>query len=316
MTTYIYMLNLQLFGEGGDGGAGAAPGDAGPSDGLQGSETGVQAPAAGENKRGKQNRFANVEFGIEEKPAKSAQQPAQAQSQSDDQADEKRFSQSDVNRILSNRLKNAHADKDRLDKLTPIVELLATKYGLEAGEDGSFDLDALSKAVTDDDEYYEDAAAERGMSVETYKMVHKLEQDAARREREDAQRLEETQRQAAFAKLVEQAQAAQQIYPSFDLDTEMQNPAFARLAAVGVDAKTAYEVIHKDEILGSGMMYAAQNAAQKISNAVRAGAVRPKEGGLGGNSPAQVRITDPTKLTPDQRKELRRRVRAGAKIVF
>lgn len=316
MTTYIYMLNLQLFGEGGDGGAGAAPGDAGPSDGLQGSETGVNTPAAGENnRRGKQNRFANVEFGIEEKPAKSAQQPARAQNQ-DDQADEKRFSQSDVNRILSNRLKNAHADKDRLDKLTPIVELLASKYGLKAGEDGSFDLDALSKAVTDDDEYYEDAAAERGMSVETYKMVHKLEQDAARREREDAQRLEETQRQAAFAKLVEQAQAAQQIYPSFDLDVEMQNPAFARLAAVGVDARTAYEVIHKDEILGSGMMFAAQNAAQKVSNAVRAGAARPKESGLGGNSPAQVRITDPTKLTPDQRKELRRRVAAGAKVVF
>ena len=177
-------------------------------------------------------------------------------------------------------------------------------------------LEMMEKAFDADDAWMEDQAAEKGMSLDTFKLVQKLEADAKRRERQDAMELEERQRRAGFERLVQQAEEAKTVYPGFDLATEINNPAFVRLTSNGVDARTAFEVIHKDEILGSSMQYAAQTAAQKVAASVQAGQRRPQENGLGGNSPAVTRITDPRTMTKAQREELKRRVARGDKVVF
>lgn len=320
MTDYIIMLNLQLFGEGGDG-AGAAPGDAAAApaeESTQGQQPQVKA------RRQKTDVLANVAF---KQPPKADKAPATQTTQAQEdkpkersfadriKAEDKEAFQAEVQRILGNRIPRAKANEEALGKLRPVVELLASRYGIEPGEGGDYDLDKLASAVTDDDSYYEEQAAERGMSVDTYKLVHKLEAENERRKAQEAATLEERQRQAAFAKLVEQAEQTKSIYPSFDLNVEMSNPAFARLTALGVDAKTAFEVIHKDEILAGGMQYAAQTAARKVSAAVQANRSRPSEGGLGSTAPADVRI-DPSAMTLEQRAELKRRVSRGEKFYF
>lgn len=121
---------------------------------------------------------------------------------------------------------------------------------------------------------------------------------------------------ASFSRLTAQTEEAKQTYPNLDLRQELRNPMFARLVVNGVDAKTAYEVAHREEILRGGMQYAAQQAARQVASAVQANAARPTENGLGAGAPATVQISDPRSLTRQMRKELRERVRRGEKIYW
>lgn len=120
----------------------------------------------------------------------------------------------------------------------------------------------------------------------------------------------------SFERLTAQAEQAKQVYPGMELRQELKNPVFARLVLSGVDAKTAFEVAHRDEILRGGMQYAAQQAARQVASAVQANAVRPVENGLGAGAPATVQVSDPRNLTKQMRKELRERVRRGEKIYW
>ena len=67
-----------------------------------------------------------------------------------------------------------------------------------------------------------------------------------------------------------------------DFETEMQNPDFARLMGAGVPPKTAYEVIHQQEI--------AQAQAQLVANQARENVMRTIQNTLvtrggGGHAP-------------------------------
>lgn len=126
----------------------------------------------------------------------------------------------------------------------------------------------------------------------------------------------EEKRRAGFARILAQTQKAKELYPSLDLNAELDNPAFARLLAGNVPVQTAYEVIHKDEILRGGMAYAAKVAAQKVGAAVQSNLTRPQENGLNSYVGAEVNVSDPRFLTRQMRQELRKRVRRGEKIVW
>jgi len=320
----ISAINLQLFAEGGDG-AGAAPGDAAPAGG-ENAGTGEPVPDAGGRKRQRRaDKFANVRFGRDENiDVQPQQQPTEPEPEPEPEetfdslrkGKYKKEADEWAKGLIKNRFGEIHAAEAKLSTLAPTLQLLAERYGIEAGEDGSYDLDALNKAVTDDDAYYEDAAAERGLSVETYRQVHQLELEKKRRDEQDRRTLEERKLQEGFARLVEQGKQVAQLYPGFDLNTEMSNPAFARLTALGVDAKTAYEVIHKDEILAGSMQYASQQTAQKISNAIQSNSLRPQENGLGKNATAITRVTDPKTMSKEQRKYLRDYVNSGGRVVW
>lgn len=325
-----YMLfdwDLQLFGEGGDG-AGAAPGDAPAAEG----QTGVNAPDAGEapvnNRRPNRRQTLNVDYGRapeQEQPApQTAQQPQQEETAPKEETFEElikgKYKEDYDKRVqdtISKRFKTADRDKQTLKSLTPVLELLASKHGVDLTDLNEDNLKKLVSAVEEDDTYYEDEAAERGMSVRSLKELKKVERENREIKRaEEAQRAEAENR-AAFEKLRNEAAQAQQIYPGFNLEAELNNPAFMRLVKNGVDARTAFEVAHRDEILRSSMQYAAQTAAQKVSNAVQANAARPTENGIAAPAaPARTRVTDPRNLTPQMRKDIRNRVRRGEKIFW
>lgn len=319
-------LDLQLFADGGgDGGAGAAPGEAAP--GTEASETGVPSPDAGERKGRRQRKpdpMANVEFG---RAPEEAQEPAAPARQADAAQEPESFDSlikgkfkaefgAAVQDIISKRFPANKANEERLEKLSPMLEALASLHGIERDENGNLDEDAIIRAVMDDDALYEEEAARRGMSVENTRHVMELERDAAQRKAQEEARRAQERSYREYQRVLAQAEAARQFYPSLDLNREMDNPAFARLIGVGVPVQTAYEVVHKDDILRGGMAYAAQTAAQRVSSSVAANGRRPVENGLGSQAPATVRITDPKQLTREQRKELKRRAARGEKIVW
>lgn len=315
---YLDYFFLGLFGEGGDGGAGNASGDGAAAPAAQ-EQTGVSAPDAGvqRGRRSKAERLADVQ-------AKLAREAAAAQPQNgpEPEADFDELIKgkykdafgAKVSEIIRNRFPANQANEERLNRLSPMMEALASAHGIERDADGNLDEDAIIQAVLDDDNTFAEQAAERGMSVETYREFFRLQQEHDANERAKARELEEVQRQEAFQRLVQQAEAARQLYPGLDLKTELDNPAFVKLIGVGVDAKTAYEVVHKDQILRGGMQYALQVGAQKTANSVASNSRRPIENGMGSAATSIGQISGP--MGKDQRAEIKRRAARGEKIVL
>ena len=117
----------------------------------------------------------------------------------------------------------------------------------------------------------------------------------------------------AFSHLSEEEAAVQAIYPTFQWRKEIQNPTFGRLVASGIDARTAYEVVHREEVLRQAMSYAAKRAKEQTSRAIASGALRVRENG-GRN--VTVTRNDPKGLSSEDLANIRKRVFDGEKIRF
>ena len=218
--------------------------------------------------------------------------------------------------VVQSRLKTAKSAEATLGKITPALELLARKYDLDPA---NMDYDELAKKINDDDGYYEDKALSMGVSVETAKKIDQQERDTARQQREEARNLEDQKLRAHFTKLQQQGDAMKKVFPNFDLRTELQNPAFARMTSpnVGISVEDAYYAVHRKEIQAAAMQATAQRTAQHISQSIQAGSRRPDEAGASSQAPS-VTTFDYSKASPEQRaafkKDLRERMARGEKV--
>lgn len=317
-------IDLQLFA---DGGAGAAGGDGSAAAGV-GDAAGVSAPDAGVQraKRRRENPLAAVKYG--KQPEASAPSPdatgAGEAANTGDKGKKPTFQEliegeykaefgEYVQNVIRQRFKTNAENEEKLGKMTPIMEMLGQKYDIDPT-----DIDKIAKVVGDDDSLYEDEAMERGMSIDSLKAIKQMERENAQLKQREQQSLADQRLRAHFNALAQQADEAKKLYPNLDLGVEMQNPTFARLTSpnVGVDVRTAYEVVHRDEMRGAEMQFAAQKSAERMANAIRSGSMRPVENGLQGQQSAGVVKADPKSLTKADREEIKRRVRLGEKIVF
>ena len=301
----IPMLNLQLFAEG--------AGDGGTAEG-----TGVTETAAGSQKGAKGNPLADVKYGIQEESAPAAGVQTETVAQPDRNAEFEKLIKGEykdlydakVQDTIQKRLKGQKETVDKFNALTPTLELLAKKYGVDAT-----DIEALGKAIEEDDSYYEKEAMERGMTVQQLKEVKKMERENAdlKAQMEEAQRQESGKK--LYAAWLQQADEAKKVYPSFDLATEMQNPKFLDLLRSNIDVRTAYEVTHKDEIIAGAMQFTAKAVESKIAKGIASNGARPSENGMSSQSAAVVK-SDVSQLSKEDRAEIIRRVARGEKIRF
>ena len=214
------------------------------------------------------------------------------------------------------RLKSANGAEEKLSKITPALELLARKHGLDPA---NIDYDALTKAISDDDAYYEDKALQMGTSVETAKKIDQQERDTARQKKAEELSMQEQRVRNHYAGLEQQAKEMQKIIPNFDLATELKNPAFLRMTApnVGISVRDAYYAVHHDEMQAAAMQATAKATAQNISNNIQARQRRPDENGISGQAPSATTFAY-NKPSPEQReafkKELREKWARGEKV--
>ena len=221
-----------------------------------------------------------------------------------------------INKEIENAVKRRFKDHSELKKsngkMQSVMNAVAMKYGIDPT-----DTDGILKAVAEDESYYETAADEAGMSVEQYKKMKQLEAENAQLQ---AIRQEEDRRKEFDAKYAEwsmQADFARNEYPNLDLNTEMQNKDFFGLLTRGIDVKTAYQVIHQDDIVQSAISTATQRTAQAVQqqtvNNIRSKGLRPDESA--GSSQAGFTFkADPHKWTKADREEIAKRVASGEKI--
>ena len=299
----IPMLNLQLFAEGaGEGGTAEGQGV-------------TEAAALPQTKGEKNNPLANVKYGIqEEAPAAEVQTVAQPDRNAEFEklikGEYKDLYDAKMQDTIQKRLKGQKETVDKFNALTPTLELLAKKYGVDAG-----DIDALGKAIEEDDSYYEQEALDKGMTVQQLKEIKKMERENAdlKAQMEEAQRQENGKK--LYAAWMQQADEAKKVYPSFDLRAEMNNPKFVDLLRSNIDVRTAYEVLHKDEIIPAAMQFTAQTVESKLAKSIASNGARPSENGMSSQSAAVVK-SDVSQLSKADRAEIIRRVQRGEKIRF
>lgn len=325
-------LNLQLFAEGGecgDGGTGVTPAAAGQ-------DTGVNSAAAERdellklgvpenllNKRAKYRKSAEQPVIKTEQPAATEQAAAAEEAAPEpnentpplswDEIKANPIYNAEIQKIVSARTKKsneaAQAAEAKYASLAPMLEVLATKYGLDPN---NFDPDALSKAVVDDDSFYEDRAMEMGVPTEVAKRLANYERQEAQTAAEQQRRQEQDMYAQHFAGLEQQAAEMQKIYPNFDLRTELNDPRFARMTAPGggLSVADAYFAIHREEIMSAGMQAAEKRAAENIANNIRAGQNRPSENGTTsrGATPSTFNYA---KASPEQRAAFKQELRSA-----
>ena len=285
-------LNLQLFAEGaggGDGGTGAG-GATGVSATAAVPQTGDNAPAAGVETVSAEDRSAKFEELIK--------------------GEYKDLYDAKMQDTIQKRLKGTKETVDKYNALTPTLEMLSKKYGVEAS-----DIEALNKAIQDDDSYYEEEALEKGITVQQLKEIRKMERENAdlKRQMEEQNRKENANR--LYAQWMEQEKQTKAVYPNFNLRGEMQNPKFVELLRSNIDVRTAYEVLHKDEIIHGAMQFAVNKAEQNFANKVIANGARPTENGISSQS-ASLTKSDVSQLSKADRQDILRRVARGEKISF
>lgn len=210
--------------------------------------------------------------------------------------------------IVKNRVKNIKVAEDDMRMLAPALDILAEKYGVTNARD----LPALVKAITDDDALYEQEALDRGIDIPTLKHIKSIEAQNKRLAEEMAQKERNTQNMEAWQEILRQSDALKEYYPDFDIDMEMQNEDFGHLVTVGVPVKTAFEVVHHDELQAQMAGIVAKNTARKVANSVKANKKRTGEAGSSGQT-VQVK-RDPKSWTNEERDEIYERVRNGEKI--
>lgn len=308
----ISMLSLQLFADGGDGAGTGVNGTAAASQ-----NPGVtEAAAVPQHKGVKANPLANVKYGIQEETAPAAEEPkTTVEPKPEDRNAEFRkliegdyreqYNQS-VQELVRKRLKGTQPAVDAYNAISPSLDILAKKYGTQPG-----DYAALAKAIEADDSYLSDEAIQRGMSVQELRNVRNLERENARFRQQQAR----ASADRMYAQWAQQGEETQKVYPSFDMKAEMENPKFRDLLKSNIDVRTAYEVLHKDEIIPSAMQFAAKTVEQKLTNKILANGARPSENGNAGQSAAVVK-NDVSKLTKADRDEIIRRAARGEKIRF
>ena len=306
---FIPMLNLQLFAEG------AGAGDGGTAEGQ-----GVTAAAALPQNPGVEgNSLADVKYGIQEEPAApAAEVQTEPAAQVDRKAEFEKLIKGEykdeydarVQDTVQKRLKGSKDIVDKYNALTPTLEMMAKKYGVDPG-----DIEALTKAIEEDNSFYEEEALERGITVQQLKEIKKMERENAALKAQMAEAERQENGKKLYAQWMQQADETKQVYPTFDLQAEMQNQTFLDLLRSNIDVRTAYEVTHKDEIIAGAMQFTAKTVESKIVNKIASGGARPQENGMAKQSAAVVK-SDVSQLTNQDIDEVMRRVARGERVSF
>lgn len=184
--------------------------------------------------------------------------------------------------IIDKRFRETKELEKYRDTVSPLLSKLCEKYGIE-------DADPASLSA----------------KLETQEL--QSENDELRAKEEGRERVRA---------LFEEGEELQKLYPDFDLCTEVENSRdFAKLIQNGVPLKTAYEVVHNDEILGSAMSITAQKVREQVVKGIEAKGRRPLENGIISES-GIVTKTDVGALTSTDILKILKQVENGANIKF
>ena len=104
-------------------------------------------------------------------------------------------------------------------------------------------------------------------------------------------------------------------YPNFDLSAEMKNKKFRHYLLGGDSVKTAYENIHRAEIMEAYGKNAEKKAAERIAGIIAAGARFPHENALSSSASGRTK-SGVSHLSKSERAAIIKRAASGERIVL
>lgn len=219
-------------------------------------------------------------------------------------------------------LREIQTEKNKAEaRYAPLMKLLAEKYGTDPGDVEGM-VEAL-KGPVKDDAYYNALAMKMGTSVENAKQMDELQAQNQRlqRSQQRQEKLAELQRQAAAVHQIrerwdQQAAEMQQKYPGFDFAKERQNPDFAAILRTGGSLEAAYRAVHFNELMGQAQAATARQVEQGVVARVEQRAARPAENGVSQGRAGAAPVKDVRKLSARDCEELEKRAARGERITF
>ena len=324
------MVDLQLFAEGGDGGA--------PSQSAAGGNETSQSLRASSPDRGAIGRTGNSALDEEGSAGRESDGSATEESDSEGAQDEEKKLTTAQRRkafaqMMTGEYQDLFAERDaamarqieqRLTASPEMQELfraLNEKYGTDAT-----DLKALTEAVRNgvvkDDAYFEQLAMEKGVSVKTAREMDKLESENKRltaREAMAQQMQQEAARQARITAIHEQwdreAADLSQKYPGFDKDEVLANPEVSNMMRAGVSMENAYRAAYFDRLMAQQTEATAKQVENGVMSREEQRRRRPGENGTRPGGAVQTKI-DVEHMSRKEREALEKRVLRGEIITL
>ena len=206
-----------------------------------------------------------------------------------------------VQSAVQARSRSLKATVEKFNSFAPAMEVLAARYGMSVDDPG------LAGKIAGDKQLLENVAMENGNSTEV-----EFELSRARAAQKRAEGLvQQIMADREMQTWMQQAEAVRAEHPDFDLDTEMQNPVFQNMLRGGATMEGAYLALHFNDVKSR----MAANAEKKVTDAVAAGARRPRENGMGSAAGASVGA-DPMKLSKAEFEDYLKRIERGERVSF
>lgn len=201
-----------------------------------------------------------------------------------------------IKHIVKQRLSDLNG---RLKATDSVMDMLAVKFGIEDRRD----VKAITEALQKDDYLYAQRAEENGRSIEEQREWDELDREN-RMFREQQRRAEQQeQMQNQISEWQREAANLKQIFPSFDLEAELENEEFYNRLLRGDTVASTFYALHGEEIAAGAMQYTAQAVRQATAQEIASKGRRPSENGLSGQASARVVGKDFSHMTLE---ELRR----------
>lgn len=316
-------LNLQLFGEGGDGGGDGGSTSASIGDALGGNDSGEKKdiPASIPEKARKYYEKAMAK--TDSKPVASNSKTSDNAQTTNGNGTAEKLSYADLiksedykdehkaymDKTIGDRLKKYKGIEEDLGKHKDILATVANKYGVNP-DDENF-LEVLAQKVDEDDSYYENYAMEHDISTEEARRIVTMERKVARIDAEKAERERQEQARQQIMQLRQNAERTKAQFPDFDLDAAMQNESFRRLCfATHGDTTAAYMACNYKEIIPATVQRASKQIQAQTAQAVASNKARPIENGISSTAPSVVQndfrnmnLQDIRKYAEEQRRK-------------
>lgn len=213
-------------------------------------------------------------------------------------------------RMLNKRFKEVKGLETSLEAQKPILDMLMSRYKIADGDMGK-----LQTALEKDHSYWEQAAEEAGLTVEQYQDMQRLQRENAELKAMKQQKQASEAAQQQVTKWMQESEGLKSVYKNFDLRTELNNPQFLSMLKSGVPVKSAYEVVHMEDIKAGIAQMTAKATEKQVTDNIRAKGQRPPENGTSAQSAFTVK-DDVSKLSRKDRAEIARRVARGETIAF
>lgn len=332
-------MDLQLFAEGGEGGAtGSAPAPAPaaaessaagtqPASFQQGDTLGdgrqVQGAqvAAELNRQMKRHPELRKVYGQRPQGTTPQDQPAQAEAQPEKTIQErwdelikgeyKELYGQGVQKAIQDRFKNQADLQKVVDDQRAVLEMAMKDRHVQS-------IDELKKSYDEDDSLIQDEAEAAGMTVESFRTMKAIEQENARLRQVEQASIQDQLMRNHFSKLTQQAEELRKTFPDFDLRAELQNPEFFRLTSpeVGISVEDAFYTLHGKELAAASMKAGMERAQQQLGQTIRAQGMRPIEGAAHGQGqPAAQAPMDFSHMTRREREAFRSQVKSGKVVI-